>query len=501
MKNKIALRLTLYFSMALLLFAILIGGLFMMLFRANTIEMYKADLEKRATVITSTLSEYMSSNPSTTVASQNNKGGAAGSGVFMGSAGASGSIYYGGYGAYLRFIDEIAMADVWIVDENLNLITSSQNENQQYNYVELPENADAVVKEVFQGKTNFSEGFGSLLNAPTLTIGMPIITDGKIVGALLLHSPIEGMNGAISQGIKILLISLSVALIISLILSFMLASSFTKPLKKMRGSTVRLADGDFSAKTNVSQDDEIGELASAIDILSEKLNFANMESNRLDALRQDFITNISHELRTPVTVIRGSLEALNDKVITDPVQVELYHKQMLGESIFLQRLVNDLLDLSRLQNTDFNIEMHELSLCEILSDVARSGQQIANQKNIEIKLEKDSIDCNIIGDYDRLRQMFMIIIDNAIKFSPENNTVKVTLKGNKVSISNNGHGIKPEDLSYIFDRFYKVKSEDNKNGTGLGLAISKQIADRHNIKIEVESTIDQATTFTFSNLF
>jgi signal transduction histidine kinase len=226
-----------------------------------------------------------------------------------------------------------------------------------------------------------------------------------------------------------------------------------------------------------------------------------MESNRLDALRQDFITNISHELRTPVTVIRGSLEALNDKVITDPVQVELYHKQMLGESIFLQRLVNDLLDLSRLQNTDFNIEMHELSLCEILSDVARSGQQIANQKNIEIKLEKDSIDCNIIGDYDRLRQMFMIIIDNAIKFSPENNTVKVTLKGNKVSISNNGHGIKPEDLSYIFDRFYKVKSEDNKNGTGLGLAISKQIADRHNIKIEVESTIDQTTTFTFSNLF
>ncbi|MBK5262808.1 MAG: HAMP domain-containing protein, partial [Peptostreptococcaceae bacterium] len=393
--------------------------------------------------------------------------------------------------------DEIAMADVWIVDENLNLITSSQNGNQQYNYAELPENADAVVKEVFQGETNFSEGFSDLLNAPTLTIGMPIITDGKIVGALLLHSPMEGMNGAITRGIKILLISLSVALVISLILSFLLAYSFTKPLKKMRGSAVRLADGDFSARTNVSQSDEIGELAAAIDILSEKLNFANMESQRLDALRRDFIANISHELRTPVTVIRGSLEALNDKVITDPQQVELYYEQMLGESIFLQRLVNDLLDLSRLQNTDFNIEMHELSLCEILTDIVRSGQQIANQKNIEIKLEKDSIDFNIIGDYDRLRQMFMIIIDNAIKFSPENDTVTVTLKGNKVAISDNGPGIEPEDLSYIFDRFYKVKSEDNKNGTGLGLAISKQIADRHNIRIEVESTKNQGTTFTF----
>ena len=326
---------------------------------------------------------------------------------------------------------------------------------------------------------------------------MPIITDGKIVGALLLHSPMEGMNGAITRGIKILLISLSVALVISLILSFLLAYSFTKPLKKMRGSAVRLADGDFSARTNVSQSDEIGELAAAIDILSEKLNFASMESQRLDALRRDFITNISHELRTPVTVIRGSLEALNDKVITDPQQVELYYEQMLGESIFLQRLVNDLLDLSRLQNTDFNIEMHDLSLCEILTDVVRSGQQIADQKNIKIKLIQDFVSCNAVGDYDRLRQMFMIMIDNAIKFSPENDTVTVVLKDNEVSISDHGNGIKQEDLPYIFNRFYKVDSESNKNGTGLGLAISRQIADRHNIQIQIESVINQGTTFTF----
>ncbi|MBK5246398.1 MAG: HAMP domain-containing protein, partial [Peptostreptococcaceae bacterium] len=395
--------------------------------------------------------------------------------------------------------DEIAMADVWIVDENLNLITSSQNGNQQYNYAELPENADAVVKEVFQGQTNFSEGFSDLLNAPTLTIGMPIIADSKIVGALLLHSPIEGMNGAITQGIKILLISLSIALLISLVLSFLLASSFTSPLKKMRGSAVRLADGDFTAKTNVSQNDEIGELAAAIDILSEKLGFASMESQRLEDLRRDFIANISHELRTPVTVIRGSLEALNDKVVTDPQQIESYYSQMLGESIFLQRLVNDLLDLSRLQNTDFNMEMQELSLCEILKDVVRSGQQIADEKNIGIKLIQDFVSCNIVGDYDRLRQMFMIMIDNAVKFSPENDTVTIVLKDHYVSISDHGNGINPEDLPYIFDRFYKVDSESNKNGTGLGLAISRQIADRHNIKIEVESTINHGTTFTFTS--
>ncbi|MBK5247047.1 MAG: two-component sensor histidine kinase, partial [Peptostreptococcaceae bacterium] len=143
MKNKIAIRLTLYFSIALLLFSIIIGGLFMMLFKANTIEMYKMDLEKRATVITSTLSEFMSSNASIPSGVPGSKGGSGGYGGARASGGAVISGGAGGYGAYLKFLDEIAMADVWIVDENLNLITSSQNGNQQYNYAELPENADA----------------------------------------------------------------------------------------------------------------------------------------------------------------------------------------------------------------------------------------------------------------------------------------------------------------------------------------------------------------------
>lgn len=473
MKSKIALRLTLYFSIALLLFSIIIGAVFMMLFKANTIAMYKGDLEKRATSITGTLSEFMGSTTTTSTGKKS------------------------GYGAYLKFLDEIAMADVWIVDEDLNLITSGQNENQQVNYAQLPEDADAVVKKVFQGETTFSEGFSDLLNKPTLTVGMPIIIDGKIAGALLLHSPIEGMDAPINQGIKILSISISIALLICILLSFILALSFTKPLKKMKISTVRLAQGDYSAKTLVNQKDEIGELAAAIDVLSEKLDFASLEKDRLDNLRRDFVANISHELRTPVTVLRGSLEALCDHVVTDKEQVDSYHIQMLKEVLFLQRLVNDLLDLSRLQNTDFKIEMQPLSLCDIIYDVTRSAQQLAEKKGIHIELIQDSSDCRILGDYGRIRQMFLIMLDNAIKFSPENATVTMELKDRTVSIRDKGMGITPEDLPYIFDRFYKVQSEENKNGTGLGLAISKQIADRHGIQIEVDSRRNEGTAFLF----
>ncbi len=469
MKNKITWKLTLYFSAVLLLFSVLIGSVFMVLFKNHTMELQKAELQKRAETMAGTISGFMN-----------------GSGTGSGMMG-SGRM---GYGAYLRFLNDIAMTDVWIVDENLELITGGTMAGNQYQYSDLPQDAEKVVKEVFQNKTTFSEGFSGLLNKPTLTVGTPIQSGGKVVGALLLHSPVEGINEANFQGFVILLVSILTALFLALVLSSILAVSFTKPLKKMKDSAMLLAAGSYTAKTGVRQSDEIGELAAAIDILSERLDAAGRESEKLNQLRRDFIANISHELRTPVTVIRGSLEALCDEVVTDSELVKSYYRQMLNESLFLQRLVNDLLDLSRLQNTDFKIEMQKISLCDVLSDVIRSAQHMAQKKDIEIRPEQEAPACSVTGDYGRLRQMFLIILDNAVKFSPQGSTVTVTMRGNTVSLRDYGIGIAPEDLPYIFDRFYKVKSEKNKNGTGLGLAIAKQIADRHNIQVSVRSEVN-----------
>lgn len=466
MRNKIAFKLTLYFSATLILFSVIIGGIFMTLFKNHTMEVHKNDLEKRAVTISATLSGLMRGKQ-------------------------------GGYGAYLRFLSDIAMTDVWIVDENLELITMGQMAMPQYNYADLPQDAETVVKEAFKGNTTFSEGFSKLLNTPTLTVGTPIKSGERVVGALLLHSPVEGMNEAIAQGFETLAISMAIALVLSILLSIVFAVTFTKPLKKMKNSAIQLAGGDYSSKTGVQQKDEIGELAAAIDVLSEKLDLASHESEQLLKLRSDFIANISHELRTPVTVIRGSLEALCDEVVTDPEQIKDYHRQMLNESLFLQRLVNDLLDLSRLQNTDFKIEMQEWSLCDVLNDVVRSVRHLAQQKNIEIKYEQNMQMCTVFGDYGRLRQMFLIILDNAIKFSPQGDIVTVSIEDKTVAIKDNGIGIPKEDLPYIFDRFYKVKSDENKNGTGLGLSIAKQIADRHGVNILVNSKQNEGTEFTF----
>ena len=383
------------------------------------------------------------------------------------------------------------------MDENLELITAGHGGAVAYIYADLPQDADTVVKEVFKGNSTFSEGFSNLLETPTLTVGTPIYSNGKVIGALLLHSPVEGITQATTQGFWLLAISMLAAMILAVLLSILLSISFTRPLKKMQNTAALLTGGDYNAKTGVSQGDEIGALAQAIDLLSVRLDASERESENLLKLRRDFVANISHELRTPVTVIRGSLEALCDEVVTDPELVKNYHHQMLNESIYLQRLVDDLLDLSRLQNTDFKIEMQELSVGEVLRDAVRAVGQLANKKSIEIVETPDSSLCTVQGDYGRLRQMLVIILDNAIKFTPENGQVTVTLKNRSISIKDNGPGIAQEDLPYIFDRFYKVKSVENKNGTGLGLSIAKQIAERHNIEVSVISIKDSGTEFDF----
>jgi signal transduction histidine kinase len=483
-KNRIAWKLTLYFSVSLILFSAVIGGVFMLLFKNHAIALNKTTLTAKAVSMAETLSELMTSSSSGSSSGPNANGGMM-NGV------------QGGYGVYLRFLDDIAMTDVWVVDENLDLITSRQSAGQEYDYAALPSDAKDIVSKVFLGQTILSEGFSDVLAVPTLTVGTPILSGDTVIGALLLHAPVSGVDEGIFQGFEMLLLSISIALVLSIILSILLALTFSKPLKQMKNTAVRLTSGDYTAKTGVAQKDEIGELASSIDVLSERLDLASHESERLSKLRRDFIANISHELRTPVTVIRGSLEALNDGIVSNPDQIRDYYQQMLRESISLQRLVDDLLDLSRLQNTDFQIEMKPVNLCEVLDDTIRSARHLAAPKQIRILLETNVPVCAVSGDYGRLRQMFLIVLDNAIKFSPPESQVTVSLNEKGVVIKDSGAGIPPEDLPYVFDRFYKGKSAENINGTGLGLAIAKQIADRHHIEITAENGQDFGCLFRF----
>jgi signal transduction histidine kinase len=154
-----------------------------------------------------------------------------------------------------------------------------------------------------------------------------------------------------------------------------------------------------------------------------------------------------------------------------------------------------------MQNPDFAIEKEPVSLQQVFDDIIRSAGAIAEKKNIKIEVEKDSPVSMILGDYDRLRQMFMVILDNAIKFSDENKTVHIKITNSdkiKVSIKDEGVGIEPSDIPNIFEKFYKSNLRQNASGTGLGLAIARQIALRHDGNIEVTSTPGVGSEFIFT---
>lgn len=478
--SRIALRLMLYFSAALLLFALVIGGVFAALSARRTMDLRREALQTRAQTIASTMYEFLSG----TAKPMN--------GTHMGQGHGNG-MHGTGFGAYMRFLDDIAMADVWVVDSDSKTITPGSEHMETITYGELPEDGEVVIDQALEGNPTFSESFSGVLGEHTLSVGVPIRKDeaSAPIGAVLLHTPVQTISETVWEGLYTLLFSLLLALLAAIPAAVLLSRRFTRPLRRMRENAARLAEGDLSVRNGIRQEDEIGDLAAAMDFMANRLEEASQESARLEQGRRDFISNISHELRTPVTVLRGSLEALNDGVITDPDQIEEYQRQMLAESRHLQRLVNDLLELSRLQNADFKMEKSPLELHQLLEDVARSMRRVAEPKGVTLETQSQPKEFPAVGDYGRLRQMLVIVTDNALKFSPPGEKVTLSLADREgrpaLSVTDHGPGIPPEQLPKIFERFHHAGGEENPTGTGLGLPIAQQIARRHNVEIQVYS--------------
>ncbi|MHB8076801.1 ATP-binding protein [Desulfosporosinus fructosivorans] len=223
------------------------------------------------------------------------------------------------------------------------------------------------------------------------------------------------------------------------------------------------------------------------------------ESERLEQLRRDFVANVSHEFRTPLTVIRGSLEALVDGTVEKSEDITRYHQRMLLETRGMERLVGDLLELSRLQSGKITMHKETIHIPSLLADTVKSLQTIAEKKDIEIEYLSEQNVPPVLGDYDRLRQLFVIFLDNAIKYSPNNTKVSVetrVVENNVLSviIRDQGYGISADELPHIWDRFYKVDKSRKGNSTGLGLAIANHLMELHNAKVSVQSEVEKGTT-------
>jgi len=285
----------------------------------------------------------------------------------------------------------------------------------------------------------------------------------------------------------------AVAAAISLIVARFLARGMTQPLRDMAAAARRMETGDYAVRVETRSRDEVGRLAAAFNDMQDQL--AGLEQSR-----RDLVANVSHELKTPITAIRAHLENLLDGVeLPDPATLEV----MLGQADRLGRLVDQLLELSKLESGEIPLHRERLALRPLVDDLISEIDVARSDRSVSLRNEVPDDLPALFADRERLHQVLFNLVDNAVRFTPEGGDVRVTayrVNGSvQIAVTDTGAGIPAEHLPRLFERFYRAdpaRSRDD-GGTGIGLAIARSVVEAHGGTIRAESEPGRGSVFTF----
>ncbi len=321
--------------------------------------------------------------------------------------------------------------------------------------------------------------------------------EGTVIGYLFVYST-AGNWGALSRLMTrtVLLTSLWIALG-ALIVLYLFCERLSEPIKEMRSVSARFAKGQFDKRVSVTGDDEIAALGRAFNEMADSLE-------QLENMRNSFVANVSHDLRTPMTTILGFIEGMTSGVI--PLDKHDYYLGVVSEEVKrLSRLVTQLLDLSRIQSGTRKFNFAKFDICEMARLILISCEQRIDAKKLEVEFDAEADKLWAYGDSDAIHQVLYNLCDNAIKFAKEGGrfSLKLTAEGKKkiaVTVFNEGEGIPEADVPYIFERFYKTdKSRGReKGGAGLGLYIAKTIMEAHKETLTLDSREGEYCAFRFT---
>ncbi|MDD4074969.1 MAG: HAMP domain-containing sensor histidine kinase, partial [Eubacteriales bacterium] len=325
------------------------------------------------------------------------------------------------------------------------------------------------------------------------------ITDdaGNNIGALLLHIDISNLNEAIQRVYLDVLLTVIIAVVLAFLAVCYITVRMTKPIIEMNNTVKRFSKGDYDARVRVRGGDEIGQLGRSFNDMADEIN-------SLEQSRRSFVANVSHELRSPLTSMRGFLEAMEDGTIP-PEEQPHYLNIVIGENKRMSSMVNDLLDLSRIESgqTVFKPErfdVHDLIVRTLLTFEAR-----ITTKQLDISVDFPEDRMFVWADQNQIAQVVRNLVDNAIKYTPDGGQLAVSTSANKrmvvVRVQDSGQGIAAEDVPHVFDRFFKGDKAHTPTGTastGLGLSIVKRIIEQHGQNIYVESAVGRGSAFIFT---
>lgn len=392
----------------------------------------------------------------------------------------------------LDALDTYLSATIWIINPSGRMVLDSSAPVNLENEVVI-EHFDPTVTE---GSYYTIGTFFDTFEESTLSVFAPITSNFKVKGYVVIHLAMSSIQASCDNLLNISYIMLVVLFLLSLIILIFFTEMVYLPLRRITVATEQFAAGNMHYDLQVDSEDEIGYLAAS-------LSYMASEIARTEDDQKKFVANVSHDFRSPLTSIKGYLEAMIDGTIP-PEMYDKYLNIVLNETERLTKLTNSLLTLNNLNTKGILLDRSDFDINQVIRNTAATFEGTCRQKSITIELILTGDRLLVNADMGKIQQVLYNLTDNAIKFSHNESMIKIetTEKNNKVfvSVKDSGIGIPKEDLKLVWDRFYKSDSSRGKDrkGTGLGLSITKEIIHAHNQHINLISTEGAGSEFVFS---
>ncbi|MDY3054809.1 MAG: HAMP domain-containing sensor histidine kinase [Anaerococcus sp.] len=348
------------------------------------------------------------------------------------------------------------------------------------------------VQKAKDGQYAYQKNYNSNTKQETISLSYPITDNQKQIGILRLTSSMDKVHDIVNKQMRVYLIFGLLTLVFTFFVSVYASERLIYPIKSLTKIGEKLAAGDFKAKADESGNNEISELASTLNFMSENII-------KREDMKNEFISSVSHELRTPLTSIKGWAITLQSKDIQkneDMLNQGLTIIENEGER--LSMMVEDLLDFSRLSSSNFEYHKENLNIVNLVKEVHTQLYPRAVNDKINFSFLSSYDELMINADKNRMKEVFINIIDNAIKFTPENGDIDVIIttdnKDIKITVKDTGEGIKEDEIAFVASKFYKGSS--SKSQTGLGLSICEEIVKAHKGKLIIKSKYTEGTSVT-----
>jgi len=355
-----------------------------------------------------------------------------------------------------------------------------------YDSIIGPEERDQLLNGQSVEKMGYEERF----DRDVMAVIVPLIDSNRLEGIIYLYVPLAKISELTNDFSLIGLVVGVLFVILAVYVGTIFVKKMTKPLEIMKQAAEKVTAGDYSARVPVFSKDEIGQLGTAFNLMSVSIQ-------KEDERKKEFLEDVSHELRTPISYVKGYSEALKAGLAKTSQEQERYLALIHREAKRMERLVGDLLDLSRLDAEDFRLEMCPLPLAQLVEDCLEKYRPSLQQKGLLLNTELDP-DIIVNADEGRIEQVIQNIVDNAINYT-ERGRITVLLskheKGCILSIKDTGIGIPMEDIQRVTQRFFRVNKARTRSdgGTGLGLAISNKLIKLHGGELEIKSNLGKGT--------